>query len=165
MVAGDPIRDPNVVMAKGSGFMAAVLPQGMRAVAVDISPESGAGGFILPDDRVDVLLTRHDKATEKATGVEKFTSDTILNNVRVLAVDQTLDEKDGTKVVVGKTATLELTEQQAETLQLAKQTGTISLTLRSLLDANSSSAEGGDNTKEGPINTVRFGVSTLGTDH
>jgi pilus assembly protein CpaB len=83
----------------------------------------------------------------------------------VLAVDQTLDEKGGTKVVVGKTATLELTEQQAETLQLAKQTGTISLTLRSLLDANSSPAEGGDNTKEGPINTVRFGVSTLGTDH
>jgi pilus assembly protein CpaB len=165
MVAGDPIRDPNVVMAKGSGFMAAVLPQGMRAVAVDISPETGAGGFILPDDRVDVLLTRHDKATEKATGVEKFTSDTILSNVRVLAVDQTLDEKGGTKVVVGKTATLELTEQQAETLQLAKQTGTISLTLRSLLDANSSSAEGGENTKEGPINTVRFGVSTLGTDH
>jgi pilus assembly protein CpaB len=165
MVAGDPIRDPNVVMAKGSGFMAAVLPQGMRAVAVDISPESGAGGFILPDDRVDVLLTRHDKATEKAIGVEKFTSDTILNNVRVLAVDQTLDERDGTKVVVGKTATLELTEQQAETLQLVKQTGTISLTLRSLLDANSSSAEGGDNTKEGPINTVRFGASTLGTDH
>jgi pilus assembly protein CpaB len=164
MVAGDPIRDPNVVMAKGSGFMAAVLPQGMRAVAVDISPETGAGGFILPDDRVDVLLTRHDKAAEKATGVEKFTSDTILSNVRVLAVDQTLDEKGGTKVVVGKTATLELTEQQAETLQLAKQTG-ISLTLRSLLDANSSPAEGGDNTKEGPINTVRFGVSTLGTDH
>jgi pilus assembly protein CpaB len=165
MVAGDPIRDPNVVMAKGSGFMAAVLPQGMRAVAVDISPETSAGGFILPDDRVDVLLTRHDKAAEKATGVEKFTSDTILSNVRVLAVDQTLDEKGGTKVVVGKTATLELTEQQAETLQLAKQTGTISLTLRSLLDANSSPAEGGDNTKEGPINTVRFGVSTLGTDH
>ena len=165
MVAGDPIRDPNVVMAKGSGFMAAVLPQGMRAVAVDISPETGAGGFILPDDRVDVLLTRHDKAAEKATGVEKFTSDTILSNVRVLAVDQTLDEKGGTKVAVGKTATLELAEQQAETLQLAKQTGTISLTLRSLLDANSSPAEGGDNTKEGPINTVRFGVSTLGTDH
>src|SRR5277367_2178016 len=67
-VSGDPLRDPNVVMAKGSGFLAAVLPQGMRAVAVDISPETGAGGFILPDDRVDVLLTRHDKAAEKATG-------------------------------------------------------------------------------------------------
>jgi pilus assembly protein CpaB len=165
LVSGDPLRDPDVVMARGSGFMAAVLPQGMRAVAVDISPESSAGGFILPDDRVDVLLTRHDKAAEKATGVEKFTSDTILVNVRVLAVDQNLEEKNGTKTVIGKTATLELTEQQAETLSLSKQMGTISLTLRSLLDASSGPAEGGDNTKEGPINTVRFGVSTLGTGH
>ena len=165
MVAGDPIRDPNVVMAKGSGFMAAVLPRGLRAVAVDVSPETGAGGFILPDDRVDVLLTRHDKAAEKASGVEKFTSDTILSNVRVLAVDQNVEEKDGTKTVLGKTATLELTEQQAETLALSKQMGTISLTLRSLLDANSSPAEDDENTKERPINTVRFGVSTLGTTH
>jgi pilus assembly protein CpaB len=165
MVSGDPLRDPNVVMAKGSGFMAAVLPQGMRAVAVDISPETGAGGFILPDDRVDVLLTRHDKNAEKATGVEKFTSDTILSNVRVLAVDQELEEKSGTKNVIGKTATLELTEQQAETLALSKQMGTISLTLRSLLDASSAPAEGGDNAKDAPMNTVRFGVSALGIAH
>ncbi len=88
MLAGDPIRGPYVVMAKGSGFMAAILPKGMRAVAVDISAETGAGGFILPDDRVDVVLTRHDKAAEKVTGVEKIVSDTILRNVRVLAVDQ-----------------------------------------------------------------------------
>ena len=67
-------------MAKGSGFMAAVLPPGMRAIAIDISPETSAGGFILPDDRVDVVLTRRDKAAEKQTGVEKFTSDTILRN-------------------------------------------------------------------------------------
>ena len=93
MVAGDPIREPYVVMAKGSGFMAAVLPKGMRAVAVDISPESGAGGFILPDDRVDVVLTRRDKSAEKATGIEKYVSDTILRNVRVLAVDQAVEEK------------------------------------------------------------------------
>ncbi len=88
MDAGDPIRDPKFVMAKGSDFMAAVLPQGMRAVAIDITPESGAGGFILPDDRVDVMLTYHDKAVEKATGVEKVISDTILRNVPVLAVDR-----------------------------------------------------------------------------
>jgi len=162
MVAGDPIRDPYVVMAKGSGFLAAVLPKGMRAVSVDISPDSGAGGFILPDDRVDVLVTRRDRAAEKATGVEKFISDTILRNVRVLAIDQAIDEKAGTKTVIGKTATLELTEQQAETLQLSKQLGTISLTLRSILDSQGA-AEGGEDNKQGSINTVRFGVSTLGT--
>jgi pilus assembly protein CpaB len=166
MLAGDPVRGPYVVMAKGSGFMAAVLPKGMRAVAVDISPETGAGGFILPDDRVDVLLTRRDKAAEKATGVEKFVSDTILRNVKVLAVDQAVDEKGDTKVAIGKTATLELTESQAETLQLSKQLGTISLTLRSILDAASASDNEDDSNKDhGSINMVRFGVGTAGTEH
>jgi len=164
MLAGDPIRPPYVVMAKGSGFMAAVLPKGMRAVAVDISPESGAGGFILPDDRVDVVLTRRDRAAERATGVEKFTSDTILRNVRVLAVDQNIEEKGGTKTVIGKTATLELTQSQAETIELSHQLGTLSLTLRSLLDSAASPEDEPDD-KRGSINTVRFGVSTAGTGH
>ena len=163
MPAGDPIRDPFVVMAKGSGFMAAILPKGMRAVAVDISPENSAGGFILPDDHVDVVLTRRDRAAEKSAGVEKYISDTILQNVRVLAVDQNIEEKAGTKVAIGKTATLALTQQQAETLVLSHQLGTISLTLRSILDSQGST-EGGDEDKDnrGNINTVRFGVSTLG---
>jgi pilus assembly protein CpaB len=165
MVAGDPVRDPYVVMAKGSGFLAAVLPQGMRAVAMDISPESGAGGFILPDDRVDVMLTRRDKASEKVTGIEKFTSDTILRNVRVLAVDQAVEEKDGTKNVLGKTATLELTEPQAETLALSHQLGTLSLTLRSLLDSKGSAEGGDEESKDHGINTVRFGVSAQGNVH
>ena len=154
-------------MAKGSGFMAAILPKGMRAVAVDISADSEAGGFILPDDRVDVVLTRHDKSAEKATGVEKYVSDTILRNVRVLAVDQTIDPKGDAKTALGKTATLELTESQAEMIELSHQLGTISLTLRSLLDSASSLPEGDedDNKHDHPINTVRFGVSTAGTGH
>jgi pilus assembly protein CpaB len=161
MVAGDPIRNPNVVMAKGSGYMAAVLPQGMRAVSIDITPESGAAGFILPDDRVDVMLTGHDKAAERATGDEKIVSETILRNVPVLAVDQSIDQKGGTTVAIAKTATLELTESQAETLAASRQRGTLSLTLRSLLDANSSAAEGDeDNDKPHPITVVRFGIST-----
>ena len=164
MVAGDPIRGPYVVMAKGSGFMAAILPKGMRAVAVDISPSSSAGGFILPDDHVDVVLTRRDKAAEKATGVEKFVSDTILRNVRVLAVDQIIDEKSDTKVALGKTATLELTQAQAETLAVSHQLGSISLTLRSILDSPSTSPEGDDEDSKHDlsIKTVRFGVSTAG---
>ena len=134
IAAGEPIRDSKVVVAKGGGFMAAILPHGMRAIALDVSPETGAGGFILPNDHVDVLLTRRDKAAEKITGVEKFISETILKNVRVLAVDQAVEEKEGQKVVIGKTATIELDPQQVETLALARQIGTISLTLRSLLD-------------------------------
>jgi pilus assembly protein CpaB len=164
MLAGDPIRGPYVVMAKGSGFMAAILPKGMRAVAVDISAVTSAGGFILPDDRVDVLLTRRDRAAEKSTGVEKFVSDTILRNIRVLAVDQTIDTKADAKVALGKTATLELTESQAETLELSHQLGTISLTLRSIRDSGPSPQddEEADNHAQS-INTVRFGVSTAGT--
>ena len=163
MVAGDPIRGPYVVMAKGSGFMAAVLPEGMRAAAVDIAPDTSAGGFILPDDRVDVLLTRRDKDAEKQTGVEKYVSDTILRNIRVLAIDQTIDEKN--KTVLGKTATLELTEPQAEMLSLSRQVGTVSLALRSIRDSKTTAEGVGDTSRDesGAINTVRFGVSTLGS--
>ena len=163
MVAGDPIRGPYVVMAKGSGFMAAVLPEGMRAAAVDIAPDTSAGGFILPDDRVDVLLTRRDKDAEKQTGVEKYVSDTILRNIRVLAIDQTIDDKN--KTVLGKTATLELTEPQAEMLSLSRQVGTVSLALRSIRDSKTTAEGVGDTSRDesGAINTVRFGVSTLGS--
>jgi pilus assembly protein CpaB len=161
VVAGQPIYDPMVVFAKGSGFLAAVLPKGMRAVALDISPDSDAGGFILPEDHVDILLTRHDKATEKVTGAEQIVTNTILRNVRVLAVDQSVEEKSGQRVVVGKTATVELTPRQAETLALSRQLGTLSLSLRSLADSQSSSApQGGDerNDKGNSINTVRYGI-------
>jgi pilus assembly protein CpaB len=163
---GEPIFDPMVVFEKGSGFMAAILPKGMRAVSMEVSAENGAGGFILPDDHVDVVLTRRDKAAEKAGGVEKLISDSILRNVRVLAIDQTVEEKAGQKVAVGKTATLELTPEQAETLELARQQGTLSLALRSLVDSQSSTPEGDDeegNSKRAPINTVRYGVSTTST--
>jgi pilus assembly protein CpaB len=166
VAAGEPIRDPAVVFEKGSGFLAAVLRKGMRAVSMEVSAENGAGGFILPDDHVDVILTRRDKAAEKLTGVEKFTSEAILRNVRVLAIDQAVEEKAGQKVVVGKTATLELNPDQAETLALSRQLGTLSLALRSLVDSPSSSAEGGDdNDRGGPMNTVRYGVSTLSLTH
>ena len=165
MVAGDPIRGPYVVMAKGSGFMAAVLPEGMRAAAVDIAPDTSAGGFILPDDRVDVLLTRRDKDAEKQTGVEKYVSDTILRNIRVLAIDQTIDDKNSNKTLLGKTATLELTQPQAEMLSLSRQVGTVSLALRSIRDSKTTTEGVGDTSRDesGAINTVRFGVSTLGS--
>jgi pilus assembly protein CpaB len=165
VAAGQPIYDPMVVFAKGSGFLAAVLPKGMRAVAMVITPESDAGGFILPEDHVDVLLTRHDREAEKTTGSEKIVTDTILQNVRVLAVDQAVEEKGGQKVVVGRTVTLELTPEQAETLARAHELGTLSLSLRSLMDSQSSMPEGGDEHREkgNSINTVRFGVSTMTT--
>jgi pilus assembly protein CpaB len=158
-VAGEPINEAKLVKAQGSGFMAAILPSGMRAISTEISAETGAGGFILPNDRVDVILTRREKDDKG----DHFVSETILTNIRVLAIDQTIAEKNGQKVVVGKTTTLELTPGQAETLALSRAQGTMSLALRSLVDARRATPDE-SNTDEPKnrrgINTVRFGVST-----
>src|SRR5271165_4913903 len=127
MSLGEPIREENLA-PRNSGFLAAILPPGKRAVAVRISAENTAGGFILPNDRVDVLHTE---------GQENV-SRTILWNIPVLAIDQIVDERSkdekGKATVIGKTATLELDPQQAEILIAAQAKGTISLSLRSAAD-------------------------------
>jgi pilus assembly protein CpaB len=160
--AGEPIREAKLIRAKGSGYMAAILPQGMRAISTEISAETGAGGFILPNDHVDVILSRRDKAAEKASGVEVHTSEIILSNVRVLAIDQNVEEKNGQRVVVGKTATLELSPGQAESLARAKQMGNLTLALRSIVDFDAKD-EQPDDSHRGGINVVRFGVNTATT--
>jgi pilus assembly protein CpaB len=144
--------------------MAAILPSGMRAIATKISAETGAGGFILPNDRVDVILTHRDAEATKAAGTETQTSETILRNVRVLAIDQNLDEKGEQKTVLGKTATLELTERQAETLALAQKQGTLSLALRSITDASRENPppDQTDDNRAG-VKVVRFGVGIMVT--
>jgi pilus assembly protein CpaB len=139
-IAGEPIREVKLVKANGSGFMAAVLPGGMRAVSTEISPETGAGGFILPNDRVDVILSRHEKNPDRTNSTDVIISEVVLSNIRVLAIDQAPREKDGQNSVVGKTATLELKPAQAELLARARQSGTISLALRSMLDAHAPDA-------------------------
>jgi pilus assembly protein CpaB len=155
--AGEPIREAKLIKANGAaGFMAAILPSGMRAVSTEISPETGAGGFILPNDRVDVILSR--RARESDRSGASPTSETILTNVRVLAIDQTVEEKNGQRVVVGKTATLEMSPRQAETLAQSRQQGSLSLALRSLLDA-SKPEEDRDDRGRADINTIRYGVS------
>src|SRR5450756_594237 len=131
-IQGEPIREPKLVRANGSGFMAAILPTGMRAVSTEISPETGAGGFILPNDRVDVILSKREKNPDRTGSADIINSEIILSNVRVLAIDQAPKEKDGQNAVVGKTVTLEVKPEQAETLARARQSGTLSLALRSI---------------------------------
>src|SRR5215470_17460119 len=143
-IAGEPIREPKLVRADGSGFMAAILPTGMRAISTEITAETGAGGFILPNDRVDVLLTRRDKNPDKG-GPDLVNSEIILPNVRVLAIDQAPKEKEGQNALLGKTVTLELKPEQAETLARSRQSGTLSLALRSIADVNMAE----NNTEEG----------------
>ncbi|HVX74498.1 MAG TPA: Flp pilus assembly protein CpaB [Bradyrhizobium sp.] len=135
-IAGEPIREQKLVKANGSGFMAAILPSGMRAVSTEISPETGAGGFILPNDRVDVVLSRHEKLQSGPDAVQTdfVSSQVVLSNIRVLAIDQAPKEKEGQNTVLGKTVTLELTPPQVETLAKARLSGTLSLALRSIAD-------------------------------
>jgi pilus assembly protein CpaB len=157
--AGEPIREGKLIKANGAaGYMAAILPSGKRAVSTEISPETGAGGFILPNDRVDVILSRRPANSDAKSGPAPV-SETILTNVRVLAIDQTVEEKNGQRVVVGKTATIELSPRQAETLSQSRQLGTLSLALRSLLDANKTAEVDDDLDRRANVNTVRFGVS------
>jgi pilus assembly protein CpaB len=160
-IAGEPIREQKLVKADGSGFMAAILPTGTRAISTEISAETGAGGFILPNDRVDVILTRRLKNPD-SNQPDNVTSEIILANIRVLAIDQAPREKDGQNAVVGKTVTLELKPEQTATLAAGRQAGTLSLALRSIGDVNVV-----ENTSNEPalkrgqgINVVRYGVQS-----
>jgi pilus assembly protein CpaB len=162
-IQGEPIRDQKLVKAEGSGFMAAILPTGMRAISTEISPETGAGGFILPNDRVDVILTKREKSPD-GKGADVAQSEIILSNIRVLAIDQAPKEKDGTSALVGKTVTLELKSEQAETLARSRQSGTLSLALRSITDVNTVEAVPEESSKRGAsINVVRYGIATQST--
>jgi pilus assembly protein CpaB len=163
-IAGEPIREQKLVKADGSGFMAAILPKGFRAISTEISPETGAGGFILPNDRVDVILSRRDRNPDKG-GADIVNSEIILTNIRVLAIDQAPKEKDGTSAMVGKTVTLELKPEQAETLARSRQSGTLSLALRSITDVNMVEAapEDAASKRTTSINVVRYGIATQST--
>jgi pilus assembly protein CpaB len=165
-IVGEPIREQKLVKADGSGFMAAILPTGMRAVSTEISPETGAGGFILPNDRVDVILSKHEKNPDARAGNgDVVNSEIILTNIRVLAIDQAPKEKDGQNAVVGKTVTLELKPEQTETLARARQSGTLSLALRSIADVNIVQSNADDQTRKrgDSVNVIRYGVPTQTT--
>jgi pilus assembly protein CpaB len=163
-IAGEPIREQKLVKPNGSGFMAAILPTGMRAVSTEISPETAAGGFILPNDRVDVILTKREKNADKTGAPDVVNSEIILWNVRVLAIDQAPKEKEGQNAVVGRTVTLELAPRQAETLARSRQSGSLTLALRSITDIKmvENSSEDDDAPKRGNgINVIRYGVSSV----
>ncbi|MDU0960150.1 MAG: Flp pilus assembly protein CpaB [Bradyrhizobium sp.] len=165
-IAGEPIREQKLVKSDGSGFMAAILPAGMRAISTEISPETGAGGFILPNDRVDVLLSKRERNPEQPNAGDVISSEIILSNIRVLAIDQAPKEKDGQTTVVGKTVTLELKPEQAETLARARQSGTLSLALRSIADINVAENRSDENSRRrgDSVAVIRFGIpSTMTT--
>jgi pilus assembly protein CpaB len=168
LVAGQPITPLNTVRSDVTGFLAATLMPGMRAVAMPVEANTGAGGFLLPNDRVDILLT-HDVSGGE-TGDKVWRSDTILEDVRLLAIDQTATPESATPAApagggaaaapdtqskVGKVATLELTPRQAEILHRARAVGSLYLSLRSL----------GDSDGRASVSTTAFGGRAGGPTH
>lgn len=161
LLSGQPITNTAVIHGNAAGFMSALLMPDMRAVSINISVDSGAGGFILPNDHVDVILAR------KANGNPPVVSaKTILSDVRVLAVDQTFKQEKDTKTVVAKTATLELTPAQAQTVAAAENMGTISLALRPLAETDTPVASNlpaapslsSDDQHDSQVAIIRYGV-------
>ncbi|KZM48402.1 Flp pilus assembly protein CpaB [Labrenzia sp. OB1] len=148
--AGEPIR-PERLISTDKGFMSSILPKGKRASAVSVEAETTAGGFILPGDKVDLILTRRSD--------EGASSQTILENIRVLAIDTTTaGEQDKKSLSPKKTATLELTLPQSEIVAQAQQIGTISLALRSAQDSADDAAP--ENDQRRGMSYVKYGVTS-----
>lgn len=158
---GEPIRRERLIKGQTAGMMSTMLSSGKRAVAIDVSLTTTAGGFILPNDHVDIVRIYRDQELTKDRGVEVMTSEIVLSNVRVLAMGQTVETKNGEAVVTGATATLELDPHQAENVLLAQRTGTLSLSLRALADAVPGTEDApppADMQGDGTMTVVRFGV-------
>jgi len=131
---GEPINAERIVMPGDRGFLAAVLTPGMRAVAVPVNKTSGVAGLVFPGDRVDVILT-HTVRPDLGGSVDRpvRASETVLSDVRVLAIDQRLDNEDQAPKVID-TVTMEVDPAQAERLNVVLELGTLSLSLRSLAE-------------------------------
>lgn len=129
LTEGEPITEGRIVRPGDRGFLAAVLRPGMRAVSVPVSATAGVAGFVFPGDRVDLILTH--EIQRSGESVTHRASETLLRDVRVLAVDQSVDDQNGTPRVA-KTATLEVSPKQAEIITVSMQIGRLSLVLRSL---------------------------------
>lgn len=176
MYEGEVINEKKIVDPKTGGFMSAILPKGMRAISVAISSRSSAGGFILPNDRVDIILTR--KASGSG-GSNTSKSETAIGNVRVLAINQVFRQaKDGEEVTIkeGQTATVELTAPQAEIITRLESEGELSLALRSIAESDGKAMEEGPQLAEKYVSNgkkprstdtlfIRYGRETYATNN
>lgn len=136
IIQGEPIR-PIKILGADQSFMSSILPAGKRAVATTIAADTSAGGFILPDDYVDVMMTTRN------TDSNSFSTETVLSNIRVLAIDQTIrEDENGRLVQVGQTATLELSPKEVQIITVAQQMADrLTLALRSVKDIEAGHSE------------------------
>jgi pilus assembly protein CpaB len=158
---GDPIRQQKLIRTD-QGYLSAVLDKGMRGISVSVPADSASGGFIVPNDHVDVILTRGTEDGQQ--------SETIVSNVRVLAINTRLGELGTTgspedpnnprAEIFADTAiaTLELDPAQAETVVNATQLGKLSLALRSIVDF--APTQDDSVRRNAPIRVIRYGDET-----
>jgi pilus assembly protein CpaB len=155
VVAGEPIQATAVVKPGERGFLAAVLKPGMRAISIGVGEVTGVAGLMLPGDRVDLLLTHALPNDNKNEGNndQRHASETVLENIRILAIDQTLDDIKG-QPVSGKVATLEVTPKQAEMLAVVVELGRVQFSLRSLTKPETEETPAVAATQPGPAGST-----------
>lgn len=155
MLPGEPVTAMKLVKPGDGGVLAAILPQGMRAISTRIKEETSVGRLILPNDHVDVILT----VRSRRNSVDQVIATTLFRNIRVLAIGQQIEAKDGKKLAEGNTATLELTPLQAEELAAANSQGEISLSLRSIADFGTKDQPmSAPDKRDTAIKVIRYGV-------
>ena len=166
MLDGEPVTRQKLIKPGQGGVLAAIRPSGMRAISTRIKEETAAGRLILPNDRVDVILTRRIRGQ---SGQDEFMADTLFSNVRVLAVGQEIDTKEGKTSAESSatTATLELSPGQAAELAGANSAGEISLSLRSVVDGDPSGkgpASASNDQRGSVVRVLRYGVPSYGVN-
>jgi pilus assembly protein CpaB len=137
VAGGEPVTEAKIIAPGDRGFLAAVLSPGMRAISVPVTVTSGISGFVFPGDRVDLLLSYKVPAAADGDAPKNYehkASQTVLQDIRVIGIDQRLDGKPG-EAVVAHTATFEVTPKQSEIIAVASEIGKVSLSLRSLVPA------------------------------
>lgn len=163
LLAGEPITAQKLIKAGQGGVLAAILPQGMRAISTKIKAETAAGSLILPNDHVDVILIRRVRGR---SGQDDNVVDTLFRNVRVIAIGQQIETKEGKKSADNSatTATLELTPRQAEMMALANAMGEITLSLRSVADLSSDPERAGgldfNKQRNNSVRVMRYGTAS-----
>jgi pilus assembly protein CpaB len=169
LTAGEPLTEAKIIAPGNRGFLAAVLHPGMRAVSVPVTVTSGISGFVFPGDQVDLIVTysvqdrpQPGQATSGALQEHKI-SETVLHDIRVIAIDQKLDSKPG-EAVVAKTATFEVTPKQSEIVALASEMGKLSLSLRSLVPGTGEVKSEIADLKAGEPNTPLSETYTVDSD-
>jgi pilus assembly protein CpaB len=154
ILKGEPILARKIVKGGEGGYMAVVLAPGMRAMSVPVNAETGAGGFVQPGDRVDLIESHQDSQKKGGQG---FDTSTVVSNVRVLAVDQNTDPAKNGKSIVGATVTLEIPAPVVEVVAEAKARGGVMLALRSYADMAGGAGRGGAAMSGGPVRVFKGG--------